>query len=149
MKISTYSDEQQSIPLVISSHHLHHFIISTTGLNSNMVYPNGLSGPFPLDIQLKIVRSIAGLEKAEIDRAGYDVEYDFIDPQSVMHTLETKIVSGLYLAGQILGTTGRSFYFYSFYSFHFFYSFYRFYLHYPHYALFPRHPLHCSGRVDP
>ena len=62
------------------------------GLNSELVYPNGLSGPFPVDVQTLIIRSIAGLENAVIAKPGYDVEYDYVDPTSLRNTLETKQV---------------------------------------------------------
>lgn len=84
----------------------HNCFLEPEGLQTNIVYPNGMSGPYPPDIQLKIMRSMKGLGAVEIVRPGYDVEYDFVNPQSLLHTLETKTIGGLYLAGQICGTTG-------------------------------------------
>jgi tRNA uridine 5-carboxymethylaminomethyl modification enzyme len=85
----------------------HNSFLEPEGLQTNLVYPNGMSGPYPVEIQEKIFRSMKGLENVNIIRPGYDVEYDFINPLgTIQHTMETYKVQGLYLAGQICGTTG-------------------------------------------
>ena len=84
----------------------HNCFLEPEGLNTDLVYPNGMSGPYPPEVQEKILRSMKGMGAVEIVRPGYDVEYDFVNPQSLTHTLETKKIGGLYLAGQICGTTG-------------------------------------------
>ena len=84
----------------------HQIFLEPEGRDTVEVYPNGLSTSLPLDVQLAMVRSIAGLERAEIMRPGYAIEYDFCDPTQLTPSLETKAVRGLYFAGQINGTTG-------------------------------------------
>ena len=84
----------------------HQIFLEPEGRDTVEVYPNGLSTSLPLDVQLTMVRSIKGLENAEIMRPGYAIEYDYADPTQITPTLETKLISGLYFAGQINGTTG-------------------------------------------
>ena len=84
----------------------HQVFLEPEGLSSNEIYPNGISTSLPFDVQLGIVRSIRGLERAEIVRPGYAIEYDFFDPRGLHPTLQTKALAGLFFAGQINGTTG-------------------------------------------
>ena len=84
----------------------HQIFVEPEGLNSFEVYPNGIPTSLPLDVQKALVTSIPGLEKAQIIRPGYAIEYDFVPPTQLKPTLETKVVAGLYLAGQINGTSG-------------------------------------------
>ena len=84
----------------------HQIFVEPEGLTTNELYPNGISTSLPFDIQLAAVRSIPGFENAHITRPGYAIEYDFLNPQDLRHTLETKFIQGLYFAGQINGTTG-------------------------------------------
>ena len=84
----------------------HQIFLEPEGLDTVEVYPNGLSTSLPLDIQIEMVRSIDGLEQADIMRPGYAIEYDYFEPTQLYPTLETKLIRGLYHAGQINGTTG-------------------------------------------
>lgn len=84
----------------------HQIFIEPEGLHTHELYPNGISTSLPFATQLEFVRSIRGLENAHITRPGYAIEYDFFDPRDLKASLETKIISGLFFAGQINGTTG-------------------------------------------
>ncbi|OPY75738.1 MAG: tRNA uridine 5-carboxymethylaminomethyl modification enzyme MnmG [Syntrophorhabdus sp. PtaU1.Bin153] len=84
----------------------HRIFLEPEGLDTQEYYPNGLSTSLPLDIQIKMLRTVYGLEEAEITRPGYGIEYDFVYPTQLYPTLETKRIRNLFLAGQINGTTG-------------------------------------------
>ncbi|HKE41871.1 MAG TPA: tRNA uridine-5-carboxymethylaminomethyl(34) synthesis enzyme MnmG [Casimicrobiaceae bacterium] len=84
----------------------HHIFLEPEGLNTHEIYPNGISTSLPFDVQLALVRSIAGCERAHLLRPGYAIEYDYFDPRALKGTLETKAIQGLFFAGQINGTTG-------------------------------------------
>ena len=84
----------------------HQIFLEPEGLSTNEIYPNGISTSLPFDVQVALVRSIKGCERAHILRPGYSIEYDYFDPCALKSTLETKAIRGLFFAGQINGTTG-------------------------------------------
>ncbi|MBM3517733.1 MAG: tRNA uridine-5-carboxymethylaminomethyl(34) synthesis enzyme MnmG [Alphaproteobacteria bacterium] len=84
----------------------HQVFLEPEGLESEVIYPNGISTALPAEVQVALVRTVPGLERARVLRAGYAIEYDFVDPRELWPTLETRRLAGLFLAGQINGTTG-------------------------------------------
>src|SRR5699024_12704698 len=84
----------------------HQIFSEPAGLKTTELYPNGTSTSLPFDVQLDLVHSIRGMENAYITRPGYAIEYDYFDPRDLKYSLETKVIAGLFFAGQINGTTG-------------------------------------------
>ncbi len=84
----------------------HQIFVEPEGLTTHELYPNGISTSLPFDVQLALVRSMKGFENAFITRPGYAIEYDYFNPQDLKHSLESKVIEGLFFAGQINGTTG-------------------------------------------
>src|SRR5215831_9748941 len=84
----------------------HQIFVEPEGLDTNEVYPNGISTSLPFEVQCEFVRTIRGFEHAHLTRPGYAIEYDFFDPRELKSSLETRVLEGLYFAGQINGTTG-------------------------------------------
>jgi tRNA uridine 5-carboxymethylaminomethyl modification enzyme len=84
----------------------HQVFVEPEGLSTHEVYPNGISTSLPFEVQQQFVRSIRGFEQAHLTRPGYAIEYDFFDPRDLTRSLETKVLAGLFFAGQINGTTG-------------------------------------------
>ena len=88
------------------SHNRHQIFLEPEGLTSDLIYPNGISTSMPKDMQNDFIHTIKGLENSVIKQYGYAIEYDLVDPREVKQTLETKKIEGLFMAGQIIGTTG-------------------------------------------
>ena len=84
----------------------HQIFLEPEGINNDIIYPNGISTSLPQHTQEAFVRTIKGLEKCVITKPGYAIEYDYVNPQELFHTLETKKIKNLFFAGQINGTTG-------------------------------------------
>ncbi|XP_077995971.1 5-taurinomethyluridine-[tRNA] synthase subunit MTO1, mitochondrial-like [Glandiceps talaboti] len=115
MHLNTHVKEETSGPrycpsieskVVRFQHRSHQVWLEPEGLNSDVIYPQGLSCTLPEHLQRELVRKVTGLENATLFRPGYGVEYDFIDPRQLKNSLETHLISNLFLAGQINGTTG-------------------------------------------
>jgi tRNA uridine 5-carboxymethylaminomethyl modification enzyme len=84
----------------------HQIFVEPEGLDTHEIYPNGISTSLPFDVQYELVRTIPGFERAHLTRPGYAIEYDYFDPRDLRPSLETRVLQGLFLAGQINGTTG-------------------------------------------